>query len=63
MGSCILTRGRLRRYYRLTDHGAATLAPEDEQVRANAAMAAERLRRRAAQGKKPTRKPALGGAQ
>jgi len=56
-------RGRLRRYYRLTDHGAATLAAEVEQVRANAAMAAERLRRRAAQGKKPTRKPALGGAQ
>ena len=59
-------RGRLRRYYRLTDHGAATLAAEVEQVRANAAMAAERLRRRAARAKqrpKPTRKPALGGAQ
>ena len=59
-------RGRLRWYYRLTDRGAATLAAEVEQVRANAAMAAERLRRRAAQAKhqpKPTPKPSFGGAR
>jgi PadR family transcriptional regulator, regulatory protein PadR len=57
-------RGRLRRYYRLTDQGAATLTAEVEQVRANAAMAAERLRRRAAaaKGAAPGR-PAFGGAR
>jgi PadR family transcriptional regulator, regulatory protein PadR len=63
-------RGRLRRYYRLTDQGAATLAAEVEQVRANAAMAADRLRRRAAaaataaatKGAAPGR-PAFGGAR
>ena len=60
--------GRLRRYYRLTDHGAATLSAEVAQVRANAAMAAERLRRRAAARPSaakpvPTSKPVLGGAQ
>jgi DNA-binding PadR family transcriptional regulator len=38
--------GRLRRYYRLTDAGAARLADEVAQVRANAAIAASRLRRR-----------------
>ena len=38
--------GRLRRYYRLTDRGAATLGAEVEQLRANAAIADERLRRR-----------------
>jgi PadR family transcriptional regulator, regulatory protein PadR len=37
--------GRLRRYYRLTDSGAATLSAEVEQLRANAALAARRLRR------------------
>ena len=66
---------RLRRYYRLTDLGAATLTAEVEQVRVNAAMAAERLRRRAAgpdagpdagvparpPGHPPAR-PAMGGA-
>jgi DNA-binding PadR family transcriptional regulator len=57
-------RGRLRRYYRLTDQGAATLAAEVEQVRANATMAAERLRRRAAAAKGAARsRPALGGAR
>jgi DNA-binding PadR family transcriptional regulator len=58
-------RGRLRRYYRLTDQGAATLAAEVEQVRANAAMAAERLRRRAAAERSggTTIRPALGGAR
>lgn len=38
--------GRLRRYYRLTDDGAATLANEVEQLRAAANAAAARLRRR-----------------
>jgi PadR family transcriptional regulator, regulatory protein PadR len=37
--------GRLRRYYRLTDKGAGTLSTEVEQLRANAALAARRLRR------------------
>ncbi len=38
--------GRLRRYYRLTDHGAATLSGEVAQLRVNAALAARRLRHR-----------------
>jgi DNA-binding PadR family transcriptional regulator len=38
--------GRLRRYYRLTDGGATTLATEVERLRANATVAAARLRRR-----------------
>ena len=40
--------GRLRRYYRLTDEGAAVLAGEVERLRVNATLAAARLRRRAA---------------
>ena len=40
--------GRLRRYYRLTDRGAATLSAEVERLRGNATVAAARLRRRAA---------------
>jgi PadR family transcriptional regulator, regulatory protein PadR len=40
--------GRLRRYYRLTDPGAAALHAEVEQLRANARIAAGRLRRRGA---------------
>src|SRR5918997_901023 len=36
--------GRLRRYYRLTDTGAAALNAEVEQLRNNAAVAAPRLR-------------------
>jgi len=40
--------GRLRRYYRLTDAGAATLSAEVDQLRANATIAATRLRRRSA---------------
>lgn len=40
--------GRLRRYYRLTDLGAARLADEVACVRSNAAIAAAQLRRRAA---------------
>ena len=38
--------GRLRRYYRLTDEGAALLAQEAELLRRNASAAAERLVRR-----------------
>lgn len=40
--------GRLRRYYRLTDHGADRLAAEVERLRSTADAAAERLRARAA---------------
>ena len=42
--------GRLRRYYRLTDGGAAALAAEVEQLRANATLAAGRLRKRGTPG-------------
>ena len=35
--------GRLRRYYRITDEGAAELAAEVGRLRANAAAAASRL--------------------
>ncbi|MBB5801348.1 DNA-binding PadR family transcriptional regulator [Saccharothrix ecbatanensis] len=38
--------GRLRRYYRLTDPGAARLAEEIERVRATTRVAATRLRAR-----------------
>lgn len=48
--------GRLRRYYRLTDAGAATLNAEVEALRANASLAAARLRHRGS-------RPALGGAR
>ena len=37
--------GRLRRYYRLTSPGAAALAAESARMRANAAVAARRLRK------------------
>jgi PadR family transcriptional regulator PadR len=40
--------GRLRRYYRLTDQGAARLGAEVHQLRAAAELAAARLRRRGA---------------
>jgi PadR family transcriptional regulator PadR len=43
--------GRLRRYYRITTDGTATLAAEVDRLRANASIAAARLR------------PALGGTQ
>jgi DNA-binding PadR family transcriptional regulator len=36
--------GRLRRYYRLTPDGTAVLAAETQRIRANAAVAAKRLR-------------------
>jgi DNA-binding PadR family transcriptional regulator len=42
--------GRLRRYYRLTDSGAAVLAGEVERLRANASLAAAKLRARPAAG-------------
>jgi DNA-binding PadR family transcriptional regulator len=38
--------GRLRRYYRLTDHGAAALATQAERLRRRAASAEAQLRRR-----------------
>lgn len=38
--------GRLRRYYRLTDLGAARLATEVERLRANTRVAEQRLRAR-----------------
>jgi len=38
--------GRLRRYYRLTDAGAARLADEVARIRSNASIAASRLRQR-----------------
>jgi DNA-binding PadR family transcriptional regulator len=37
--------GRLRRYYRLTDDGATALEGEVARLRANASLAASRLRR------------------
>jgi DNA-binding PadR family transcriptional regulator len=37
--------GRLRRYYRLTDPGAAALEAETQRLRVNASLAAARLRR------------------
>jgi DNA-binding PadR family transcriptional regulator len=40
--------GRLRRYYRLTDDGAAELTAETERRRASAAVAAQRLAARLA---------------
>ena len=36
--------GRLRRYYRLTEHGAAALATEVSRLQTNAAIAAARIR-------------------
>jgi DNA-binding PadR family transcriptional regulator len=48
---------RLRRYYRLTDAGAAALDAEVVQLRINAEIAASRLRRRGAA------RLAMGGAR
>ncbi len=48
--------GRLRRYYRLTDHGAAVLSAEVDRMNSSATLAADRLRHRG------TIKPAFGGA-
>lgn len=41
-------QGRLRRYYRLTDDGAAALLQEADRVTTNAAVATARLRARTA---------------
>jgi PadR family transcriptional regulator, regulatory protein PadR len=49
--------GRLRRYYRLTDHGAALLAAEVQRMRETAAVTADKLRRR------PAVRPAIAGGQ
>jgi PadR family transcriptional regulator, regulatory protein PadR len=38
-------QGRLRRYYRLTEQGSATLAAEAQRQAANARVASQRLRR------------------
>ncbi|WP_432991399.1 PadR family transcriptional regulator [Dactylosporangium sp. CA-233914] len=43
-----VVEGRHRRYYRLTDGGAAALAADADRQRRNAAAAAKRLRLRAA---------------
>jgi PadR family transcriptional regulator, regulatory protein PadR len=40
--------GRLRRYFELTEPGAATLAAESERQASNARRATDRLRKRAA---------------
>jgi DNA-binding PadR family transcriptional regulator len=45
--------GRLRRYYRLTDDGAALLAAEAERLHRNAEAARARLRERAARQATP----------
>ncbi|MEV6599955.1 PadR family transcriptional regulator [Actinoplanes sp. NPDC051346] len=42
--------GRLRRYYRLTDGGAAALTEQSARLRRNAAAAETQLRRRLAPG-------------
>jgi DNA-binding PadR family transcriptional regulator len=41
-----IVEGRLRRYYRITDKGAAVLDAEAERLRLNAAAATRRLRAR-----------------
>ncbi len=51
--------GRLRRYYALTDQGAALLEEEAGRLAANAAAAHQRLTGRAARSAAP--RPALGG--
>ncbi|MFE9204719.1 PadR family transcriptional regulator [Micromonospora sp. NPDC007230] len=45
--------GRLRRYYRLSPAGDATLTAETERMRRNVEAATARLRRRAAAGANP----------
>ncbi len=52
--------GRLRRYYRLTDEGAAVLEAAADRLRRNATAATRRLRARAASGARL--RPATGGA-
>lgn len=50
--------GRLRRYYRLTDEGAAVLEAAADRLRRNASAATRRLRARSA----TVLRPAAGGA-
>jgi len=50
--------GRLRRYYRLTDSGAALLDAEAQRLTRNAQAAAARLRHRAATGTTAAARPA-----
>lgn len=45
-GGTEIVDGRLRRYYELTDEGAAVLETEVQRLRANASAAASRLRAR-----------------
>jgi DNA-binding PadR family transcriptional regulator len=56
--------GRLRRYYRLTDSGAAALATQVERLRRHADAAEKRLHLggRAALGGAPLGRAAVGGA-
>jgi DNA-binding PadR family transcriptional regulator len=56
-----VSSGRLRRYYRLTDDGADTLAAEAERLTANAEVAVARLRGRPA-SRTRTRPAFAGGA-
>src|SRR5688500_18316347 len=53
--------GRLRRYYRLTERGVTALETEIERLRANAAIAAARLRPAGAHGPAGAH-PAIGVA-
>ncbi|BFU46790.1 PadR family transcriptional regulator [Krasilnikovia sp. MM14-A1004] len=53
--------GRLRRYYRLTDHGAAALAGQVARLRRNADAAEARLRRPAGRPVLGTMSPGLAG--
>ena len=46
--------GRLRRYYGLTDDGAELLAADAKRLTSNAAVATNRLRRRASARPRPT---------
>ncbi|HEX6498203.1 MAG TPA: helix-turn-helix transcriptional regulator [Micromonosporaceae bacterium] len=53
-----VVEGRLRRYYRLTDHGAAVLEAEAARLRANADAAARELNRRPRARQRPAHRPA-----
>ncbi|WP_285681607.1 helix-turn-helix transcriptional regulator [Actinoplanes sp. NBRC 103695] len=54
--------GRLRRYYRLSETGAAALAEQVERLSRRAAAGAEQLRLRPAAGAELRLRPAAGGA-
>ena len=51
--------GRLRRYYRLTDEGAALLAEEAQRMASNAEAAVELLRRRSGTAGRRKRRPGV----